>query len=292
MSAKQAGLLLAAITIAVSIYVVAVRHFQRDAELQRHTFAAGAPPANRLEVSAQIMSVNPARDSLRVRFGFMPFGTYAGDRFNRVASDITVIVATTDGYHSIRLDAGRVAVATNKDIDLAEGTPNDYPFDRYAARIGISAFVRSNAAGRSPPVPVIVHYQEQLGNYAITPGLGPESTPTSVDVHLHIRRSSAIITFSSMMYAAMILVSTSVLILTVLVVLRRIEPEFNMMLWSGAMLFALPAVRNSLPDSPPLGIQSDFYIFMWAEFAVALSMVTLTSYFMAKRARGEPSSTA
>jgi hypothetical protein len=94
------------------------------------------------------------------------------------------------------------------------------------------------------------------------------------------------------MYAAMVLVSTSVVVLTILVVVRRIEPGFSTMLWSGTMLFALPAVRNSLPDNQPLGGQSDFYIFMWTEFAVALSMVTLTSYLLAKRARGEPSPTA
>ena len=113
-----------------------------------------------------------------------------------------------------------------------------------------------------------------------------------MDLRLSIQRSAAIVTFSSMMYAAMVLVSTSVVVMTILVVLRRIEPDFSMMLWSGALLFALPAVRNSLPDSPPLGSQSDFYIFMWAEFAVALSMVTLTAYLLAKRARGEPSTTA
>jgi hypothetical protein len=287
MSAKHAALLLAAVAIAVSVYVVAVGRFQRDAELQRHTFGAGAPPADRIDVSAQIMSVSPVKDSLRVRFGFKPFGKYAADRFDRFATDVTVIVATTDGYRSIRLAAGETAVAINKDIDLADGSPNDYPYDQYTARIGISAFTRSGVSGGSLPVPAIVHYQEQLGNYAITPGLGPDSTHTSVDVRLHVRRSAAIVTFSSLMYAAMVLVSTTVVILTVLVVLRRIEVDFSMMLWSGAMLFALPAVRNSLPDSPPLGIQSDFAIFMWAEFAVAISMVTLTSYLIAKRVRGE-----
>jgi hypothetical protein len=54
----------------------------------------------------------------------------------------------------------------------------------------------------------------------------------------------------------------------------------------------LPAVRNSLPDSPPLGIQADFYVFMWAESAVAFSMVTLSAYLIAMRARGEPPSDA
>jgi uncharacterized protein DUF4436 len=291
MSPKQTGLLLAAIAIVVGVYVLAVRQFARDAELQLHTFGTGAPPADRLEVSAQIMSVSPVKDSLRVRFGFKPFGKYAADQFGRFAHDMTAVVATTDGYRTVRLAAGETAVAINKDIDLADGSPNDYPFDRYTARIGISAFARSNGAGGSSPVAAVVKYEEHLGNYAITTSRGPESTRAFVDVRLQIRRSTAIVTFSSMMYAAMVLVSTSVVILTVLVILRRIDSDFSMMLWSGGMLFALPAVRNSLPDSPPLGSQSDFFIFMWAEFAVALSMVILTSYLIAKRARGEPTTT-
>ena len=45
MSTKQVGLLLVAIAIAVTVYVVAVRHFQRDADLQQQTFSVGTPPA-------------------------------------------------------------------------------------------------------------------------------------------------------------------------------------------------------------------------------------------------------
>ena len=292
MSTKQAGLLLAAIAIAVTVYVAAVRHFQRDAELQQDTFSVGAPPADRLEVSAQIINVSPVKDSLQVRFGFKPFGKYAADRFGRLTSEVTVVLETAEGYRPVRLAAGEIAATIDKDIELADGSPNDYPFDRYTARIGVSASAHSGVSGRSTPVTTVVHYEKDLGNYAITVGLGPESTRASVDVRLLIWRSAAILTFSFMMYVAMVLVSSAVLILTILVALRRIDADFGLMLWSGAMLFALPAVRNSLPDSPPLGIQADFYIFMWAESVVAVSMVMLTSYLIAKRARGEPSSTA
>ena len=291
MSTRQAALLLAAIAIMVVTYVVAVRRFQQDTKLIRYAYSAATPPADRLDVSAQILSVSPLNDSLRVRFGFKPSGTYAADEFGRLASDVTVVIATVDGYRAVQLTAGEIPVAVNKNIELADGSPNDYPFDRYTARIGISAFARSQAARRSIPAAIVLHYEENLVNYAIVPALGRETTPAAVDLRLGIQRSAAIVTFSSMMYAAMVLVSASVVVMTILVVLRRIEPDFSMMLWSGALLFALPAVRNSLPDSPPLGSQSDFYIFMWAEFAVALSMVTLTSYLLVKRARGEPSTT-
>ena len=290
MSARQALYVVAAVVIAVGIYVVAVRRFQQDARLNQYAYSIGTPPADRLEVTAQIISVSPLKDSLRVRFGFKPFGKYAADEFGRLVTNMSVVVTTVDGYQPVHLTAAKIPVAVNKDIETRWGIAERLPLrplhraDRY---LGLHAA----PTGRWTPVATVVHYEEDLGSYAITPALGTESTRATVDVRLEIRRSAAIITFSTMMYAAMVLVSTSVVVLTVLVVLRRIEPDFSMMLWSAAMLFALPAVRNSLPDSPPLGSQSDFYIFMWAEFAVAVSSVTLTSFLIAKRARGEPSTT-
>ncbi len=198
MSARQVGLLLAAIAIMVGTYVVAVRRFQQDTKLNQYAYSAATPPADRLDVSAQILSVSPLNDSLRVRFGFKPFGAYAADEFGRLASDVTVVVTTVDGYRPVQLAAGEIPVAINKNIELADGSPNDYPFDRYTARIGISAFARSHAARRSVPVAIVLHYEEHLGNYAITPALGAETTPAAVDLRLSIQRSAAIVTFSSM----------------------------------------------------------------------------------------------
>ena len=287
MQVRRVSILLAVLAIAVAGYVFAVRHFQLDAEPQQKTFAVGAIPADRLEVNAQIMSVTPTDDQFEVRFVLKPFGKYAADRFGRFAHDMTLVLMTADGYHSVHVAAGEIPGTVEKEIELDEGSPKDYPFDRYTAKLGVATFALSKTSGGSIPVATVVRYERDLGNYAITAALGPESRPTSIDIRLAIWRSSAILTFSMMMYGAIILVSASVLIFTVLIVLRRSDSDFGMMLWCGAMLFALPAVRNSLPDSPPLGVQADFYIFMWAETIVALSMVTLTASLIARRARGE-----
>jgi hypothetical protein len=287
MHLKQASILLAVLAVVVIAYVVAVRDFQRDAEPEQATFSVGAIAPDRLEVHAQIMSINPTDDQFEVRFGFKPFGKYAANQLGRFAQDLTVVLVTADGYHSVQLPAGEIPGTTEKEIELDEGSPDFYPFDRYTARLGVAAFARSKS-GALLPIPTVVNYEEDLGSYSTTARQGPDSTRTSVDVRLAIRRSAAILTFSSMMLAAIVLVSASVLALTILVVLRRFESDFGMMLWSGAMLFALPAVRNALPDSPPLGIQADFFIFMWAETGVALSMVTLTAYLIATRAREGP----
>jgi hypothetical protein len=246
----------------------------------------GALPADRLEVHAQIMNVTPTDDQFEVRFELKPFGKYGADSFGRFSTDMTIILMTADGYHSVHVAAGDNPGIIEKEIELDQGSPHDYPFDRYTARLGVATFALSKA-GRLIPVPTVVNYEDDLGNYTVVAGLGPKSTRSYIDVRLDIRRSSAILTFSIMMYAAITLVSGAVLIFTLLIVLRRSDSDFGMMLWSGAMLFALPAVRSSLPDSPPLGTQADFYIFMWAMTIVALSMVTLTGHMIMKRARGE-----
>jgi hypothetical protein len=286
MQPKQVSILLAVIVVAVTGYVLAVRHFQQDAKPQQNSFAVGALPADRLEVHAQIMNVTPTDDQFEVRFELKPFGKYGADSFGRFSTDMTIILMTADGYHSVHVAAGDNPGIIEKEIELDQGSPHDYPFDRYTARLGVATFALSKA-GRLIPVPTVVNYEDDLGNYTVVAGLGPKSTRSYIDVRLDIRRSSAILTFSIMMYAAITLVSGAVLIFTLLIVLRRSDSDFGMMLWSGAMLFALPAVRSSLPDSPPLGTQADFYIFMWAMTIVALSMVTLTGHMIMKRARGE-----
>jgi len=40
----------------------------------------------------------------------------------------------------------------------------------------------------------------------------------------------------------------------------------------AALAFALPALRDALPGSPPLGVDADMWVFLWAELAVVLSL--------------------
>jgi hypothetical protein len=41
------------------------------------------------------------------------------------------------------------------------------------------------------------------------------------------------------------------------------------------MAFALPVLRNALPDSPPLGVEADIWVFLWAELVVVLALALL-----------------
>ncbi len=274
-------------------YALAVYRFQRDAGLVERDFSVGHPSADHLEVNVEILGVHPLRDALQVRFTFHPNGRYVADRFGHLKSDLRVVLTTSDGYRSVRLPAGEVPAQFTADINLADGTVNAYPFDSYKAVIGVAAFAHAKPGDDFPlPLSTEIHYTAKFDDYVIRTNIAPESTVAAVDVDLHIWRSAAIVTFAAMMYSAITLVAISVFAITVMVFFGRLRPETGIMLWSGAMVFALPAVRNALPGSPPLGVQVDLYVFMWAQTAVAFSMVMQTIMWLRHNARqlrpGEP----
>jgi hypothetical protein len=70
--------------------------------------------------------------------------------------------------------------------------------------------------------------------------------------------------------------------------------EFSMFVWLGAMLFALPAVRNTMPGVPGVGTVLDYAGFFWCLIAVAACLITaaITYIRTAFRASNPHSSSA
>ncbi len=43
----------------------------------------------------------------------------------------------------------------------------------------------------------------------------------------------------------------------------------------GVLLIAFPAIRNSVPNAPPLGVLGDFASYFWCEITIGVTLVTL-----------------
>ena len=69
----------------------------------------------------------------------------------------------------------------------------------------------------------------------------------------------------------------------VFVGVRRIEVTLVGAL--GAMIFALPAVRNALPGAPPLGVRADILIFFWAELGTIIALCLFITAWTRRGAR-------
>ena len=70
----------------------------------------------------------------------------------------------------------------------------------------------------------------------------------------------------------MLIMMTCALIIGSLVFLgvRKIEPTLVSAL--GAIIFALPALRNAIPGAPPLGVRADVLVFFWAELGAVIGL--------------------
>ena len=51
------------------------------------------------------------------------------------------------------------------------------------------------------------------------------------------------------------------------------RPEARLIGALAAIAFALPALRNALPRSPPLGVSAAMWVFPWTELALVLALV-------------------
>ena len=85
----------------------------------------------------------------------------------------------------------------------------------------------------------------------VEPQLSPRAEKGDVIVRLDIRRLVPIAVFIWFMAGVMLVMTLAVVLVVITVLAGRRDLNFGMLGWTTALLFALPAVRNSLPGVPP-----------------------------------------
>jgi hypothetical protein len=70
-----------------------------------------------------------------------------------------------------------------------------------------------------------------------------------------------------------ITVSVLAFIAAILTLTNRRRFEVALLTWNGALLFALPLLRNYLPGSPPIGAAIDIYVYLWVILFAVVSLV-------------------
>jgi hypothetical protein len=83
--------------------------------------------------------------------------------------------------------------------------------------------------------------------------------PDELQLQFAISRTGAVLTISSLVFLGV----------------RRIEVTLIGVL--GAMIFALPALRNALSGARPLGVRADILIFFWAELGAVIALCLFIS---------------
>jgi hypothetical protein len=170
------------------------------------------------------------------------------------------------------------------EFDLDAGDIRGYPLDRYLSDLTVAAESAGPNGTRQPLAvqatvwPALIGYNVRVRQLD-SPGYG------ALRLQFDLRRTGAASFFGLAIYGAMIVMALCALTIGSLVFLGIRKVEVSLAGVLGAIIFALPALRNALPGSPPLGVRADVLIFFWAELAAIVALCLVVTSWVHRGAR-------
>ena len=246
-----------------------------DAEGQLVQVGGSATKPAGFEVSVSPIAVQPATGTATVRVALMGADESMLDETGRLGQPTRLTVITDNGVVEDRFPAGTVPGA----LDVSAGIDGDlarYPFDDHAGRIGIVVDQYNTEADGSivsvAPIPIVVSGAGGATGWITTmtvPGAPMEEAESTIT----FERAFSTRAFALLIVGMSVMLAALSLTVGVLVRLRRRVVEATLLSWAAALLFALPAMRNFMPGSPPIGVALDVYVFLWVMVAAVFGVV-------------------
>ncbi|MEI6621602.1 MAG: DUF4436 family protein [Actinomycetes bacterium] len=262
-----------AVVIAVFavVYLGAVVAFSHgDGTIQ----VAGTAPkgGNGLYVLAVPTSIDPATHQLSVRIFVATMGSYTNAQGypNR---DITVVFNAYSGSSEIVLHKGKPTSVDETRVYI-DGSWAKYPLDSYVGALLLEA----TAAGPSGPeaVPITLEGKAGMEGWSTDIDYPTDASMPGVSLtRFTLDRLVVTKTFAAIVLFLFILLAVAAVAVAIAVGTRtrRIEPA--LLGWGAALLFALPALRSTLPGAPPIGAWIDILVFLWVVVIVILAYLVV-----------------
>lgn len=251
------------------VYGLMLAQFDVSTDVTEAEFGA-SPSDARVRLYLQPIQIDPVNDSLQMRISVTPDPSL-DDEAAIADRDFRMRIRRGTQVELVQVRAGQPLPEVTFDFDLEGGNVRDYPLDRYVAAMTFAASeIRQD--GTESPLPIQVTAWEGLIGYTVKGKLVPAQHAGELQLQFAVDRTGAASFFGIAIYSAMIVMACCALIIGGLVFMgiRRIEVTLAGAL--GAVIFALPALRNAVPGGPPLGVRADIYIFFWAELGAVIAL--------------------
>lgn len=254
------------VVLLTAAYAGVLTAFIRAGAPHRASFApVGGMVDDRVTVQATVLAVDPARNDYQVRLNLQPQGAFRGPN-GVLAKPITVQTDEITGHDVIEYKPGQRMMPHDLTLN-ASGDTFSYPFDKHLIPLALQV---ADSAGNQ--VPVELQFAESLHDWSFDTRLEPGATPGNVVLDVVATRSVSVITFA----LGLMTVLGLLVVVTVGMVLRAVRLRkvgFTTIASLAATLFAIPGIRNSMPNTPPVGTLSDFVVSFWALLIVSVCMV-------------------
>lgn len=259
----------------------------RAAVLEADTQKAGE---NRIDVSGRIVTADPMKGDVAVRFEFNPHGSFLSADGTTLSRDLELYVSSATGKNVHEFKKGKRMNPIEAVVEMYEGEPMDYPFDQHSAELTFffePAAAKGGEAGGTEAIPMAVELRGSVAGLRMDTEYAKENTPDHAVIDISIERAQTAKFFSIFIMIAMWALALGVVFLVFRVLSGHRKIEISMFSFLGALLFAFPALRNSQPGTPPIGTMSDFLAFFWAEVIIALSLLSVVLRWLIKGPGGD-----
>lgn len=267
----------------IAVAVVSFLNFNRESQLRSVPYSAGASNLkDGVVVDARALKVDTSVNEVTFRLGFDPRGSYATEN-GLLTRPLTVEVPSDTGTVARKFNAGQEMRSLDVTDVLFDGFQTDYPFDRYTTSLTVVVVNEADEA-----VPTTLEIQPEVHGFSFSPHNTTPRPGSGLTVEFGVRRSAATRLFAIFVMVIMWTLALTAFGLMVRVILLGRPIEFPMFTFLAALLFAFPAVRNTLPGAPPLGTRFDYLSFFWCEMLVAFSLVVALGVWVFHRVAADP----
>jgi hypothetical protein len=266
-----------AVVVAV-MYVMVGYAYDAQGSLQ-FTTDGGSDPTPGLSVTMEPLEVNAVTNQSTIRLTFKVTDPALTDG-TRLTQNLRVDLQSAAGDQEFRFPIGTVASPQTATIGL-DGEIAYYPFDSHAGDVSLSADTFQKGADGTPEsvAPVYVSVGADGGVSGWATAVDVQEMPGSSSVGITFNRAFSTQIFALMLLVLAVILAAATLIVGFLVASERRRAEIGLMSWTAALLFALPALRTFMPNSPPIGAAIDIYVYLWVMAgAIAAAVVMIVSW--------------
>jgi hypothetical protein len=264
--------------IVVLLYSLVAHFYNAEGGL---TFTSTAEASDRgITATVEPMEVNAATNQATVYLTLASVDPALVDSEGRLVENVRVAIQSQSGTSELRFPAGSILSQATVNMGL-DGELAQYPFDSHSGNGTITAetYLKNRDGTFTTKDSVYVNADARGGVNGWDTTVAVQETAVAASVTLTFQRAFSTQAFALLLLALAVILAAAAVTVAFLVGTFRRKAEVALMSWTAALLFALPALRNFMPNGPPIGASIDMYIYLWVMAgAIAAAIVVVVSW--------------
>ncbi|KAJ3247681.1 hypothetical protein HDU78_003487 [Chytriomyces hyalinus] len=221
-----------------------------------------------VNIIVEAYNVNYGASQLQISNSFLPCGSFVS-RFDSFGSFISSSMAITVDSTAIQFASGQTMANRTTSVYI-QGDTNNYPLDTFSVSFNVRGTFDDGK-----PLPIVVYAFGQPLGYSLQLEVFGNEDNTAASIIVTARRNPTTIAFALAIMLLMWVMSLLAIALAYAVwTVPGKKVELPFIIFTVALLFAMPTVRNAMPNAPPIGVLADQMVTGWAMLLLSLAVIS------------------